>query len=84
MAYAKACRALIEGDVMQITGDGSQRRSNTYIGDVAAAALLSVQLRPQATMNISGSESVALLDAVDILASALGVAARVEFALDGR
>jgi len=79
MAYAKACRALIEGDVMQITGDGSQRRSNTYIGDVAAAALLSVQLRPQATMNISGSESVALLDAVDILASALGVAARVEF-----
>ncbi|MCY7412713.1 MAG: NAD-dependent epimerase/dehydratase family protein [Salinibacterium sp.] len=79
MAYAKACRALIDGDVMQITGDGSQKRSNTYIGDVAAAALLAVQLRPQATMNISGSESIALLDAVDILASALGVATRVEF-----
>lgn len=79
MAYAKACQALIDGNVMQITGDGSQRRSNTFIGDVAAAALLAAQLRPQATMNISGSEPIALLDAVDILASALGVATRVEF-----
>lgn len=79
MAYAKACRALIDGEVMQITGDGSQRRSNTYIGDVATAVHLAAERRPQATMNISGSESIALLDAVEILASGLGVASRIEF-----
>jgi len=79
MAYAAACRALITGLPMSITGDGTQSRSNTFVTDVAAAVVLAARARTSATLNIAGPVSVRLIDAVKIIAGELGVTPRLEF-----
>jgi UDP-glucuronate 4-epimerase len=80
MAYSKFCQALIRDEVIHVTGDGSQRRSNTFIDDAAHAALLAANARLDGEVfNIAGNESITLLDAIDILADELGVTPRLEF-----
>ena len=79
MAYAAACRALIRGLPMSITGDGTQSRSNTFVTDVANAVVLAARSRISATLNIAGPDSVRLIDAIDIIAGELGVTPRLEF-----
>ncbi len=80
MAYSKFCQALLRDEVIHVTGDGSQRRSNTFIDDAAHAALLATNARLDGEVfNIAGSESITLLDAIDILADELGVTPRLEF-----
>jgi nucleoside-diphosphate-sugar epimerase len=79
MAYAKAIAAILAGEEMPIHGDGSQRRSNTYVDDAAMAAILAVALRPSTTCNIAGRRSVTLLDAIGNLERVLGRPARLAF-----
>lgn len=80
MAFAKACQAILAGERMQINGDGLQTRTNTYIDDAAAAAVLAAYQRPVGhTLNISGSESLSLLEGIAHLAEALGKEAHLAF-----
>lgn len=79
MAYAAACRALLSGQPMRITGDGTQSRSNTFVTDVARAFLLAATVKPDAILNIAGGESVRLIDAITILSKELGVAPILEY-----
>ena len=79
MAYAKAIEAIRDDREMFITGDGSQRRSNTFIDDAARAAILSVSKRPSATFNICGDESIALIDAIRHIERMIGKPARLTF-----
>jgi len=79
MAYAKAIQAIRDDQEMCITGDGSQRRSNTFIDDAARAAILSVGKQPSATFNICGDESIALIDAIRHIERLIGKPARLTF-----
>lgn len=80
MAYSKICRALLGGSEITVTGDGMQSRSNTYIDDAARAAVLAGDLRLSgATFNISGTESIRLLDAIDTLAEVIDTRPRITF-----
>jgi UDP-glucuronate 4-epimerase len=74
MAYSKLCQSLLTGTKMIINGDGLQRRSNTHVDDAARAVLAAVDSKCEGeTFNISGSESISLLEAIDVLANTLGV-----------
>ena len=79
MAYATMIRAILADEDVRIFGDGSQRRSNTHVDDAARAAILAARLRPSATVNISGNQSIALLDAIGHLEKALGRRTRLTF-----
>lgn len=79
MAYARIIEALLADAEVVVTGDGSQRRTNTYVDDAAMAAVLSAIVQPKATLNIAGSESVTLLQAIAILEELLGKRARIRF-----
>ena len=79
MAYATMIRAILADEDVRIFGDGSQRRSNTHVDDAARAAILATRLRPSATVNISGNQSIALLDAIGHLEKALGRRTRLTF-----
>ncbi len=79
MAYAAACRALLSGQPMRITGDGTQSRSNTFVTDVARAIVLAASIKPAATLNVSGGESVRLIDAITIIAEELGAQPVLEY-----
>jgi UDP-glucuronate 4-epimerase len=78
MAYSKLCLSLLAGTEMTVNGDGLQRRSNTYVDDAARAAIAAADAESVGnTFNISGTESISLLDAIDVLAEAIGVAANL-------
>jgi len=85
MAYSKFCNALLSGETLRVTGDGSQRRSNTFIDDAARAALIAAEVQLDGEIfNIAGSESIALIDGIDILAGEMGVSPLIEFVPDAR
>ena len=80
MAYAKFCQLLLAGEVINITGSGQASRTNTYITDVTDALIRCCNIRPDGeTMNICGDEEITVLQAVNVLAAALGTQARVNF-----
>lgn len=84
MAYSILCERLLEGRAVQVTGDGRQTRSNTYVDDVVAATVEACRIRPDgAVLNVCGSERISLLDALGVLADELGEQPHVEF-LPGR
>lgn len=79
MAYAAVIRAILAGEEIRIFGDGSQRRSNTFVDDAARAAILAGGIQPDATLNIAGRQSIALIDAIGHLEQALGRQATLTF-----
>lgn len=79
MAYSIFCNSILRGDVLRVTGDGSQSRSNTYVDDAAFAAVLAGILKPQNTMNVSGADTISLLEAIHTIEDALGKKAVLEF-----
>lgn len=84
MAYSMAIQAIIHGSEMLITGDGSQSRSNTYVHDAAMAAVLAVEKKPSATMNICGDESISLLESIRFIETVIGRPARLNFVDEAR
>ena len=86
MAYSRFIRKLSRGEPVSVFGDGSQRRTNTYIDDVVEAFVRVADAPGIAgTFNIGGGDSIALLDSIRLIAELLGVEPKVfyESARDG-
>lgn len=78
MAYRRFCEQLLRGESVTVFGDGSQSRSNTYVSDCVAATLAALDRAPSgAIYNIGGGQELKLLEALDIIADALGVTPQV-------
>lgn len=74
MAYHKFCEALLDGKPLVVYGDGTQSRSNTYVGDCVEGTIQAIKdARVGETYNIAGAHSIALIDAIAHLAEHLGV-----------
>jgi UDP-glucuronate 4-epimerase len=81
MAYHRFCEAMLDGRPLTIHGDGAQERANTYVDDVVAATVAAVRSgRPGETYNVGGAMPMRLLDAVAMLADALGVTPSIRHA----
>lgn len=81
MAYRIFSERLLRGEPLVVYGNGSQSRSNTYVSDCVSgtiAALHEGQLGE--VYNIGGGQEIQLLDAIELLADAVGVRPRIEFA----
>ena len=75
MAYFKFIEAIMNGDPIQIYGDGTQSRTNTYVGDIVEATQLSIKLDScpeEKIFNIAGNQSISVIEAVRILESIIG------------
>ncbi len=80
MAYSLFCNQLLSGETLTIYGDGYQTRSNTFIDDVARATMLAcISDCEGVTMNICSPESISLANAINTLASELGVEPKLDF-----
>jgi nucleoside-diphosphate-sugar epimerase len=74
MGISKFCTKLLEGEDIEIFGDGNQTRSGTYIDDVVTATVLAAEKQLDgAVMNISGSDSLSVRQIINVLADELGV-----------
>lgn len=68
MAYYRIIDALITGNEFVKFGDGEQSRSNTYVGDIVNATILSMYSNvEQKVFNVCGDESVTLNRVIEIL-----------------
>jgi len=80
MAYAKFCKLLLEGKSIQVTGDGTQSRSNTYVKDVAAATGLASEARIDGLVaNICGAQNLSLNGAISIIANELDCEPKIQY-----
>jgi nucleoside-diphosphate-sugar epimerase len=69
MAYHRFCEALLNREPLVVYGDGTQTRSNTFVSDCVEGTVLAVDGgRVGETYNIAGAESIALIDAIAVLA----------------
>jgi nucleoside-diphosphate-sugar epimerase len=81
MAIRIILQKLMTGETIDIYGDGTASRSNTYVSDVVDAILLaSESSRKSETYNISGSEEFSLNEVLNILENVTGRKANLRFA----
>jgi nucleoside-diphosphate-sugar epimerase len=81
MAYHRFCEAMIAGQPITIHGDGRQERANTYVDDIVDATTAAIERGVAGeTYNIGGASPIQLLDALDVLAGALGVVPQITHA----
>jgi nucleoside-diphosphate-sugar epimerase len=81
MAYHRFCEAMLDGRPITIHGDGRQERANTYVDDIVDATIAALGCGiPGETYNIGGAAPIQLLDALAVLAGALGVAPQIKYA----
>jgi UDP-glucuronate 4-epimerase len=73
MGYSRFIDCLVNSKPIQVFGDGRAVRSNTYIDDCIEATLNTLNLKNRnETINVCGSESITVLEAIKILAQELG------------
>lgn len=74
MAFHRLCNAALRGDVFPLYGDGSARRTYTYVDDIvdATCRAAAVPLQPGEVMNLAGSESVSVAECVDLIGELAG------------
>lgn len=81
MAYHKFISAILRDECIEIYGDGQQSRTNTYVSDIvnATVSCVSTKIVEGETLNISGTESIKLLDVIGLLEKIIGKKANVNF-----
>lgn len=78
MAIARILRAALRGTVVELYGDGRQRREFTYVSDVVAATIAAADTDTDAAVaNVGGGASVTLLDVVRTAEEVTGMPVRV-------
>jgi nucleoside-diphosphate-sugar epimerase len=79
MGYHKFCEALLAGSPLVVYGDGGQTRSNTFVSDCVEGTLEAIDgAAVGETYNIAGTHSIALTDAIAVLAEELDVRPVIE------
>jgi nucleoside-diphosphate-sugar epimerase len=80
MAYHRFINAILQGQPIEIFGDGSQIRTNTYIEDCVLATILAVKAGPlNECINISGDDKVTLSGAIAEIEEKLSLPAIVQY-----
>lgn len=80
MAYNIICESILDGREINIFGDGSQTRSNTYVSDIVRATINAIKVPSlNVPINITGDSSIGLLEALSIIEDALGKKAITKF-----
>jgi UDP-glucose 4-epimerase len=73
MFFHRLCRALIEGEPIEVFGDGNQSREFTCGGDVVDAFIAAAEHgRPGELYNIGGGSEVTVNEAIELLESISG------------
>lgn len=83
MAYAKFIDAIANFKPVTITGSGMQRRTNTFVDDIARAIIAVGEGGLEGIYNVSGVETYSILEVVQKIEALMGEAATLEF-VEGR
>lgn len=79
MAFCRFIDAALEGQPIEVFGDGLQVRDFTYVADAVAATIAAgSKAEPGAVYNVAGGTEATVLDVVEVLERILGVEVAVE------
>lgn len=80
MAYHRFLEKAKNGDGVTVFGDGTQRRTNTYIDDCVAATIAAIDHADVGeAYNISGSQSASINEVLDLMREVTGEALPVDY-----
>jgi UDP-glucose 4-epimerase len=80
MAFHKFIRAGIEGQPIEIYGDGKQTRDFTFVSDAVEANVLAMRYsKPHGVFNVGGGANVTLQHVIGIIEQALGKPLQADF-----
>jgi len=80
MGYNRFIEAVLDGRPINVHGDGLQTRTNTFVTDCASGTASALEsARVGEIYNISGSWSISVLEALDLISDALGKPHEVRF-----
>lgn len=80
LAIHKFARKIIAGEKIPVYGDGSSRRDYTYIDDIIHGVVLALEkLSGFEIINLGESQTIGLLQLIEILETALGKKAELKF-----
>lgn len=78
MAYRRFIDALLTRSEIELYGDGSQSRTNTFVGDIARWTIRAAKSETAiGAYNLSGKESVTMVEAIALLEEITGERARI-------
>jgi nucleoside-diphosphate-sugar epimerase len=78
MAYQRFIKAVLAGEPVCLTGDGTQVRGNTFVADCVAATVSAVNTVPGEIFNVGGGESVCVMDVIRKIEKITGRSARIQ------
>jgi nucleoside-diphosphate-sugar epimerase len=80
MAYSKFISAILDDKPIDVFGDGTQSRTNTYVQDCVEGTILALKLKAtNEVMNISGVNSTTISDAILQIEERLGKRAKINW-----
>jgi nucleoside-diphosphate-sugar epimerase len=74
MAFRRFCEAIVEGEPIELYGDGRQTRDFTYVADIVAAtrAAAETPTPPGRVFNVGGGDRTSVNHALEVLAGLAG------------
>ena len=79
MSLFRFVRWIVEGEPLQLNGDGTQKRDFTHVDDVARGVVAAVDLPPgYETINLGSDRSVELNTVIEEIESVVGKVAKIE------
>lgn len=80
MAYSKFIDGIYSGNVIDVYGDGTQERSNTFISDCVRGTIDAIPSAKNGLVyNVSGTFSISINEAIAIIEKELGKKAKINF-----
>jgi UDP-glucose 4-epimerase len=80
MAFSRFITRALEGDPIEVFGDGEQTRDFTFVADAVEANMLAMRYRgSERTFNIGGGSRISILDVIEIMKKELGAGLEVHF-----
>lgn len=78
MGYHQFIQAVLNGQPIQLTGDGSQVRGNTFVSDCVAATIAAIETVAGETFNVGGGELVSVMDVIRKIEKITGRTAAIQ------
>jgi nucleoside-diphosphate-sugar epimerase len=80
MGYHRFVEAILDGRAITVHGDGLQTRTNTFVTDCARGTVDALEgARLGQVYNLSGAWSISVLEALDLISTALTIPHRIDF-----
>lgn len=80
MAFSRFITSALEGDAIEVYGDGRQTRDFTFVSDAVEANMLALRYAgPERIFNIGGGSRISILDVIQIMEKEIGAPFDVRF-----